>query len=325
MTLEARRAVIGEVIECAFVGPGRGKVEDRLFVCLRGRAPAELPPCNPRSPIETRRFDPVTCPASARLRARQADWGEPRLLKALQSFLAGRESWPGFTGFQAAGLASVYTQVQRQGGPERWATLCNVDFGPATDSRAVGAWSEDRVRDELSAYLEGKTTWPTVKEFIADGRTTLRWALKWFATPEWWARELGVTLPARERTRHDWPYARMKAELAVFTADRSDWPPKQEFYDAGLRGLYNAIRKRHARRYLASDLGLALPDGPVCARRRWTNDAVEAALAELLDGPTSWPTAREFETAGLSGLRAMLRQTGTLDAWAQTYGLLPAK
>jgi site-specific DNA recombinase len=319
MSLDQRRAAIAQVIDCAFVTDAiRRGIEARLYVCAPGRAPAGLPPPNPRGPLETRPFDPSTCAPSLRLR-KSADWSDARLRSELRRFLAGRTRWPSFPEFQSAGKAALHEQVERHGGPRRWAELFNVPYHPPPDQ--VGTWSKRRIRRELATYLKDKARWPSCRTFAADGQGQLRKAIRWFGGPEYWAREFGLDLPPRYGRTQRWTYARIKSELLEFVGDRPDWPALSEFEAAGLNKLYNAIRASGARERLAAELGLWHPQGRVYARPQWPHAAIKAALDDLLAGRTTWPSQREFRLAGLSGLYGHLYRTRGRDMWAREYGV----
>jgi hypothetical protein len=122
-----------------------------------------------------------------------------------------------------------------------------------------------------------------------------------------------------------WTYARIKSELAAFTAGRDDWPHHTEFRAAGRLTLYEAIRLRKIRDRLATELGLRLPVGrdPIRTPSRWTDDAISAELDELLNCRSSWQTCTEFKAAGLSGLYHVLLKPGAREKWAREYGLKP--
>ena len=322
MSVDERRAAIGEIIEAAFLSPGDASIEERLFVCLRGQAPADLPVRHTHYRSETRPFDPASCPPGVRLRREAPDLTESELRARLEPFLRGRERWPPFREFQAAGLAWLYDQVQRHGGRTHVAELVGLPFH-AGPNQTIAGWSEERIREELRIYLAAQSTWPGRKQFLADGREGLRNAVNWFGGPDRWARELQVELPPKRRPHQRWPYARTKSQLAAFTAARTRWPAKIEFDNAGKRALYEAIRRRGLRDQLAAELDLQLPPASMPPKRRWTDAAIEHALDDLLKGRTSWPTYREFEQAGLGGLNNILQFTGRRDAWASRYGFRP--
>jgi site-specific DNA recombinase len=321
LSLDARRDVIARVIDCAFLRAGDEPIEERLHVCLRGKAPSGLPPANLRRPVETRPFDPSMCPAPVRLRTTVEPWSEERMRGMLAPLLGRERRWPGFMEFQAAGLALLHAEIRRQGGTRRWAALMRVPYRPPRYGGRLGAWSERRVRAELRDYLRDKDAWPSAVQFAADGRQALRRAVTWLRGPEYWAAEMGFDLNRSQRTRRCWNYALIKQELADFVGDRPDWPPRRDFQAAGLECLYTAIRARKTRPRLAGELGLHLPPGPVHSPRRWTDANIAAALDELLAGRDQWPSYREFERAGLAGLWNRLRRTGSRDEWVQRYGV----
>jgi DNA invertase Pin-like site-specific DNA recombinase len=321
MTLEDRRAAIWQVIEAAFVSPGRRKVADRLFVCLRGKAPRDLPPPNPRQPIETRPFDPATCPPSPALRDDGPHWSQGELLNALSPFLAGRDQWPSFRQFQAAGLGLLHMQVERHGGPRHIAFVANLPFAPR---EKMQGYTEERVGTELRDYLADRSSWPTVKQFTADHRSKLRLAVGWYGGQERWAKEMGVVLGRAQKKRQRWSYDRLKDEVAQFTAGRVQWPSQVEFRTAGLQSVYDTIAKYGVRERLAAELGLYLPAGIVGNNPRWNEAAVRATLDPFLEGRRTWPSVREFKTAGLSALRQSISTPlARRDAWARHYRLTP--
>jgi hypothetical protein len=317
MTVVERGAAIAEVIEAAFLSQSnRPLIEERLFVCLRGRAPDDLPPFAPQSHLKAEPFDATSCPPPVLLH-REPDWGEERVREALSPALQDRDDWPSFKWFQDRGLASLYTQVVRYGGARYWADQFGLPLSPPLG----GEWSEDRVRTELLTYLRGRTTWPTEVEFAADGRSRLRRVLLSFGGPERWARELGVELPPSRRTPTRWPYGRMKAELAPLAKGRSDWPSEPEFKAAGLFRLLQAIQRAGVEDRLAAELDLTVPGNR--RPKRWTEANIKAALDPLLQGRDAWPTRRDFIHAGLVDLHNQLTRKKTAESWAERYGLRP--
>jgi hypothetical protein len=320
LTVDQRREHIAGVIECVFVHKSRGDaMGDRAFVCLRGRAPKDLPPDNPRGSVSTRPFDHASCPPPARLRKREPDWPEARLCTALNRFLEGRTRWPNFAEFQTAGLAPLYAQVERHAGQRHWATLNGLCYDPPGDQ--VRGWTEERIRAELGRYLKKRTSWPSSRQFKNDGRSKLRNAVKWLGGPEHWAQEMGVRFGPRQRPFQPWTYARIKSELAALTDGRDDWPSHTEFVAAGRLNLYETIRLRNLREQLADELRLRLPPRRHTPPRRWTEPAIRAALDALTAGRDNWPSRRDFDAANLTGLYVTLYTTGTRDEWARRYGL----
>jgi DNA invertase Pin-like site-specific DNA recombinase len=164
MSLDQRRAAIAQVIDCAFVTEARRRgIEARLHVCALGRAPAGLPPANPRGPLETRPFDPSTCAPPLRLAKTAKDWSDFRLRAELKAFLAGRTRWPSFPEFQSAGRAALYQQVERHGGRAAGppSSICRTTRrrtrSPPGQSNASGASSAPTSRTRRAGRAAGRS------------------------------------------------------------------------------------------------------------------------------------------------------------------------
>jgi DNA invertase Pin-like site-specific DNA recombinase len=319
MSFEQRRAAIGEVIDCVFVFPGSCQpIESRLYVCLRGRGPTALPQDNPRQRIDLRPFDPSACPPSPTRRG-GLDWPEGQVREELAQFLAGRDRWPCFREFQAAGRTTLWEQAERHGGERHWALRMSVHYdAPSTET---GRWSEQRVRAELQTYVRGKTEWPSWREFSADGLEKLRRAVNWHGGAGRWASEFGLQFAPRRCQRKRWTDAHITDALIRFVGTRRDWPPRSEFQAAGLDRLYEVINRLNARERFASELGLHLPTGTKYFKKRWTDPAIKAVLDELVRERDTFPSYSDFRKAGLLNLYATLIHAGTRDDWARRYRL----
>jgi site-specific DNA recombinase len=317
MSLRERRDAIAEVIECAFVHSGRGPADSRLFICRRGQSPPDLPTSHPRKPFATHPFDPDACEPPLRLRRSEPDWESGDLRGELERFLDGRDRWPGFAEFQRAGRATLHGQVSRRGGPRAWAAITGRRWEPYQPFSNRSVWSRERVENELRDYLRGRSKWPTYLDFDQDGKRQLRRALRWYDTPESWARTFGLDLTASQRSRNGRSYEQLFAEMAEFSAGRSDWPRRAEFTATGRGQLYEEIVRQHMDTRLAADLRLKLS----ARKRPWTDDKIKEALDGFLDGRDFWPSRKEFAAAGLRGLHATLQRRQVQDEWAARYGL----
>jgi hypothetical protein len=72
----------------------------------------------------------------------------------------------------------------------------------------------------------------------------------------------------------------------------------------------------------AKRLGLPVPRGAATTPLRWSDEAIDRALRDLLQGRESWPTGTEFTSAGRRALyQAIGRSPGGHDRWARRYGL----
>jgi hypothetical protein len=185
------------------------------------------------------------------------------------------------------------------------------------------AWSEDSIRSALTTFLSGRTTWPTYEEFVTGGAKGLRDALGRIHGPEWWAAEMGVTGGDRRRGGvRRWGDATIRAALAEFLGDRSDWPTHREFQRTGHAGLYEAVRCRGGSRRWAAEMGVATPHS---MRGRpvpyWTGQRIARELASFLDGRTEWPRHRDFVAAGQGRLYRAVARRGGPAMWAKQMGV----
>jgi hypothetical protein len=136
------------------------------------------------------------------------------------------------------------------------------------------------------------------------------------------AEQLGVDLPRYRRRLHSWTDERIDTELRRLIAGTERWPTKRAFEQAGLVSLYNAIMRRGTRPYWAKRLGIPVPRHRATAPLRWSEEAIDRALKELLEGRDTWPTAKEFADAGLWGLYQIIgRSPGSHERWARRYGV----
>jgi hypothetical protein len=315
MTVTERRAAIAEVIDCVFVAKSGDPIEDRLFVCLRGRGPSPVA-YDPNDTGPVAPFQPDSCPVSARLRRHgTADLTELR--NALAAFLDGHTVWPPFRHFQAHGQAILYAEAKRNGGPRYWASMLGLEYAPPIALRR--AWPDDRIRSELQKYLGGRPSWPNWKQFIADHKRQLRVAIGWTGGTERWAEEMGVTPPPRGRSSEGWSYELVREGVRQLAGDSKSWPTRRQFEAAGLATLEQAIRRLGVRERLLAELNLTRH------YNRWTDDRIRETLDDLLEGRDTWPNLGEFTKANLAGMRAVLLQRGTLRTWAEHYGFEPLR
>jgi DNA invertase Pin-like site-specific DNA recombinase len=323
MPLAERRQAIAQVLSCVFVEKGWRAIERRVHVYRHGQGPHYALPTHGVFLGTLPPFDPRECGSAVRLPPLPALWPVGRIRNALTPFLDGRETWPPFGEFQTAGLATVHDQLRRRGGPRYWA----AEFDLVYSARSLHPpWPDDKIRAKLTAYLVGKTEWPTWQTFYDDGERMLRLAVEGAGGSERWAHEIGVKPPQRKPTRFWWTPTLIRSELAKLMLGRTEWPYRKDFEIAGRVDLYDAIRTRRLRRTLASEYGFDVPlDGERYERprrpRRWTDDAITAALDKMLAGRDAWPTWREMKEAGYLGLAEQLNDTGTRAHWADRYGV----
>jgi hypothetical protein len=121
------------------------------------------------------------------------------------------------------------------------------------------------------------------------------------------------------RSNDGWSYELVREGVRQLAGDSKSWPTRGQFEAAGLATLEQATRRLGVRERLLADLKLTRH------YNRWTDDRIRETLDDLLEGRDTWPNHGEFAKANLAGLRAVLLQRGTLQAWAEHYGFEPLR
>jgi DNA invertase Pin-like site-specific DNA recombinase len=191
MTIEERRAAIGEVIDCVFVWPGPGGVSVRTHICYRGEAPPDLPRFGLRRSKKRRitREDLVPEPKVDR----PTQWSRDRINRELNEFLSQHDEWPSENTFCREGRGPLHARVMMTGGPAAWARRFGLD--PPRGRTAVFAWSEDDVRATLKQLVRGRRTFPSRRQLLESGNSSL---LAWMQRNrglDFWAAEVGLPRP----------------------------------------------------------------------------------------------------------------------------------
>jgi DNA invertase Pin-like site-specific DNA recombinase len=320
LTIGERRALLRQVFDCVFVRR-RQPIERRLHVCLRGTGPEHLPAARSLKLERANSLDLAALPPSPTLHgSSQRPWPERRLRAVLGPLVEGRERWPQFPDFQRAGLGLAYRQVEIWGGARRWASEYGLIYEEY--ARPVRGWSEERVRRELASYLESCAGFPTAKQFHADGHWELQRAISSFGGTERWAAEFGRELRWRQRDRIGWSEERIEAALRQLSTPSGVMPTRREMRTSGLRGLANAVGPASERERWASRLGLRMPPRTRQPTSRWSEQAIERALRDLLRGRRVYPTRSEFRAAGLDHVyQAIGRRPGGHTGWAERHQL----
>lgn len=211
---------------------------------------------------------------------------------------------------------------------------------PSVRPRRGRAWDEASIREELTAFLTGRTRWPTYREFIAAGAKGLREAVSRVGGDAYWAAEMGLA-----GTQHPpggvvrWTDQAIEAVLSLLLAGRDTWPTRTEFEKAGLRGLGEVLRERDEASKWAQRMGVAPPQQirrpskrRAAARKpqtdaapkrwpRWTDQTITAALAEFLAERQEWPKHSEFVATGRKGLYHAVLKHGGSQLWAERMGV----
>jgi DNA invertase Pin-like site-specific DNA recombinase len=237
-----RRVVVGKSIDCVIVERGAAPVIERAWIYRPGKAP--ITRVKGRLVISSDLFSAD----GERLREHR-QWSAARLEKELRQFLAGRSEWPTYREFADSGRARLFAQVLGYGGPYFWGHKLGVRVPP----RCV-PWNPRRVRAALAPFLKHRPFWPGEREFAEAGMTTAYCAAKQHGGIRFWAEEFGFSFGKSRKLK--WPEERIAKELGEFTEGRRDFPRRSEFYEAGLRPLYEAICKRGGIGYWTERLGL---------------------------------------------------------------------
>jgi DNA invertase Pin-like site-specific DNA recombinase len=269
LSVDERRELIGRVIDCLFIGGRTGPVTERVYVCLRGEEPVDLPRRGGRH-HKLRSFDwPKRLRAANRLREPRP-WSERRIRQELSMYMEGRDGWSTYDAFQVAGHARLWHQVMRYGGPGFWSKELGIEISARY---LMPRWNRERLRAALTPFLRRFDHWPLQTEWDAAGLSALRKAVRYHGGTKYWAAEFG--LPRRDRRQGPLPYwteERIEAQLIELTKGASTYPTAAQFTESGLRGLYTLIDKKWGHNHWAHRLSL-----PRVRSRRSARSSMPAA------------------------------------------------
>ena len=211
----------------------------------------------PRPPADTAEKPPRMWPP----------WDEQRIARELKEFLRGRSEWPRHREFLEAGHKQLYGAVLRNGGTSRWARRMGVK-----KVKRHGApppyWTEDRVRQQLTVFLAGRSYWPTSGEFEQAGQRPLLSAVSRTGGVKRWAREFGLrrapstahrarsATKSKRPARRVWDEQRIEQAIGPLVKKLGRWPTKSEFRAAGLRTALNAVYDHGGTQVWRQRLGL---------------------------------------------------------------------
>jgi hypothetical protein len=247
-------------------------------------------------------------------------WTEEHVRRELEDFLAGREQWPRARDFAEAGKSVLRRMVAQYGGPRRWADELGVSYVKRTPQPT---WTEDRVRRELATVLNGDRRFPAAGEFERIGRRALWEAINRTGGPDRWALEFGASRAnLRAGQRRTWTEQRIERRLRRFLGDRKEWPSVREFNEAGLASLFTAVDTYGGVDLWAGRMGVRRrpPRNPGRPARHWNAARIREELAQFCAGRQTWPTRREFESAGHLGLYRAAGKHGGIRYWAEELG-----
>jgi hypothetical protein len=252
-------------------------------------------------------------------------WSEATMRAALAEFLGERRDWPTHREFQRAGHAGLYEAVRCRGGSQRWAEAMGVARPRSMQGQPTSHWTDDRITEELAAFLGNRAEWPRYADFVAAGRDRLYHAVARNGGPELWAQRLGVRyLKRRGRPATYWTDARVRERLGVMLLGRDRWPTQADFETADEARLLAAIRRRGDTGRWRAEFGVAGPRRSTPRKappRVWTDAAIAAAISPLIHALGRWPTQDEFRRAGLIPALAAVYRYGGSDHWQRQFGV----
>jgi hypothetical protein len=259
-------------------------------------------------------------------------WTEQTIAIELRRFVVGRGDWPRHREFVETGRKGLYHAILKHGGTRHWAERVGVEFSP---DRARGRpWSEERVRVELTQFLDYRDRWPSGAEFATAGQGALLRAVRRFGGSARWEREFGldrvaddnnptpllryVLRPqARTSKRRYWTDQRIAETIGPLIGELGRWPTKGEYRRAGLLNALNAVYDHGGSARWRARFGVSprAQTAPVPDRRKWTQRRIDAELARFCMGRSDWPTRREFDAAGRRSLYAAVARNGGIAYW----------
>jgi DNA invertase Pin-like site-specific DNA recombinase len=263
LPLAEKQEALRIAYDALFIRPGHKHLEERLWICERGEAPAHLPrPYKPRPP---RPFDfPTASGKTTRqerrlMAAERFGWSDEEIERRLRTFTAARSTFPTPGEFFSAGERRLYEHIMLRGGGPVWAARVERRF-PQGKRRESLLWTEERVRDELETYLSGRTRWPLMEEFRAAGKEGLRRALVRFGGMQHWAAEFDLPMQNFRGPHLTWTEEKIEQAIRELVGDREEWPRRREFSRAGLDGCYAAMWRTGGTEVWVERIGIRLPE-----------------------------------------------------------------
>ena len=129
------------------------------------------------------------------------------------------------------------------------------------------------------------------------------------------------TRAVASRRGRAWDEQAIRDQLTEFLRGKDVWPTCGEFAAGGAKGLREAITRINGAAWWAREMKVPEGDRRPGGVRRWTDARIRATLKELLGHRSTWPTQREFDEAGLHGLREALRHYGGPERWSRELGV----
>jgi DNA invertase Pin-like site-specific DNA recombinase len=224
--------------------------------------------------------------------------------------------------------------------PEERVTVCAAGAGPANlPSRrdkysrmqpftappvlraaddATPEWDPAVLRRRLRDFTRGQQEWPTAATFRRAGRAALYHQALYQGGEHYWAKQLGLAFTGRNATAMRWSEGRVRASLRIYLAEKDSWPLWSQFRRDGMHTLRTMIGRTGGSARWASELGLRFDQHPTSY---WTPERIRAQLTEFCAGRAYFPSHREFNTANLGGMVAVMQRDDSVQRWATEFGL----
>jgi hypothetical protein len=150
-----------------------------------------------RAPRASRRASTTPKRQARRRRAKRTKrprrWDDERIEAAIAPLVVKLGRWPTKSEFHRAGLGNALSAVYDHGGSRRWQQRLGVGPSPFTGSRfGRRVWSEERIDSELRDFCEGRSDWPSRREFESRKATALYYAARAHGGLASWRERLGL-------------------------------------------------------------------------------------------------------------------------------------
>jgi hypothetical protein len=119
-------------------------------------------------------------------------WTDERIEAELRTLLDGRQGWPTPREFERSASVGVAAAVVHGRGTAYWARFFGLAPPPRSGLSRQRMWTDERIRAELERFCQGRATWPTEREFLDAGESTLYSAACQYHGARYWADELGL-------------------------------------------------------------------------------------------------------------------------------------
>jgi site-specific DNA recombinase len=185
-------------------------------------------------------------------RGNHETWTYVRMKEEIAKLADGRKQWPTQQAFNAAGLSGLYRSMMRTQARERLASELGLTR-PLSHASPRRDWTDSTLRSALGTFLEGRSTWPSEREFRDASLSSIPSYVLRHGGRERWAQEYGLELSA---SPFQWTDSAIAQALDPFLRGRDAWPTVREFQRAGLGGPIGRIRRDGSRQRWMKRYGL---------------------------------------------------------------------